>query len=240
MIPIVTAIDEKYLPGLKALYNSYKANAGKGFKFHCIVYGSDKLRAEVRALGVNVIIPPKWRAIYPTTKEWPESLPSMYARLLVPKLFKKKAIWIDADCIVVKPLNELAKIEFSEVVAGVGFNGDRYTLGFHINNLDPKLRSVRVPFAGLLIFNCEKWNKEKITEQCSDLMDNHGEMDFRYVVQSVLGYVLHGKFHWLDYKWQIFANRATSIPENAMILHYVGAVPWLTKMEHQDAWDLYK
>ena len=80
MIPVVTAIDRAYLPGLKALYNSFLANAGPGFDFHCIVHGDIDLLLEVAGLGMTAIPAPDWLDVYPTTKEWPEQLPAMYSR----------------------------------------------------------------------------------------------------------------------------------------------------------------
>ena len=59
-VPLVTAINEAYFPGLKALYNSYKANAGHGFDFHCIVDGDAELFAQVDALGVKTLKPTSW------------------------------------------------------------------------------------------------------------------------------------------------------------------------------------
>jgi lipopolysaccharide biosynthesis glycosyltransferase len=233
---LVTAIDAAYFPGLKALYNSYQANAGEGFEFYCMVHGDAELFAEVEALGIKAIHPPAWDTRYPTTAKWPEESAAMYARLLIPQMFNtERAIWLDADCIILKPLAPLLDIEFSEPVAAVTFKSENYTLGFHIPDLKEG-RKVRVPFSGLLLFNNAEWKRRDITRQCADAMQDY---DFRFVVQSVLGYVLKGDFHTLPYCWQVFAGRKAALPTDCRILHYVGALPWRVRMNNQHIWDSY-
>lgn len=239
--PLITAINEAYFPGLKALYNSYKANAGDGFDFFCIVHGDSDLFARVEDLGVTAIKPLEWGTLYPTTQNWPVSLPAMYSRLLIPQMFAeyRRAIWLDADCIILEPIKPLLDIEFGETVAVVTFTDSRYTLGFQIRDLPQELRNIRGLFAGLLLFNIAEWNRQKITQRCTEAMNADSGLDFRYVVQSVLGYVLQGKFHTLPYHWQVFANRTDSIPKDVKILHYVGALPWKDEMNNQEIWATY-
>ena len=240
MIPVVTAADAAYFPGVVALFNSFKQNAGPGVEFHAILYGAE-IQQQGRALGMNVIQPPKWETQFPTTAKWPEPSAPMYARLLVPQLFPDcyRAIWLDADCIVIESLAELADMAFDQPMAGVHFNSVNYTLGFHIPNLKGIDRVVRVPFTGIMVFNVPVWRDHCITEQCVKVMNAGMDYDFRFVVQSVLGLVLMGSYHRLDYKWNVFANRK-ELPPNPRILHWVGALPWVEKMPHQEIWDQYK
>ncbi len=74
-------------------------------------------------------------------------------------------------------------------------------------------------------------------------MNTRNDLDFKYVVQSVLNYVLRGNFLELSYNWQVFANRKTAkeLIDNrqAKILHYVGALPWKDDMRNIDIWRKY-
>jgi len=243
MIPVVTAADSQYFPGVIALHNSFKKNAGPGFRLFAILYDEDD-RREARNRGINVIEPPEWDINFPTSKRWLEPSPPMYVRLLLPRLFSDmpRSIWLDADCIVVQPLAPLAELRFQQPVAAVHFDSDRYTLGFNIPNLEGKLASKHCPFTGLLVFNHAEWNRRKLTEQCEQWMaDPHG-LDFSFVVQSVLGLVLEGDYFHLPYKWQVFAGRSQRIPDDARILHWVGGAgrqPWLCDMPNDQLWRQY-
>jgi lipopolysaccharide biosynthesis glycosyltransferase len=243
MIPLVTAATVEYWPGVVALYNSFKQNAGPGFEFYAILYG-EKLQAKGRALGLNVLQPPNWMDQYPTSSEWPKQTPAAYARLVLPTLFpdRERVIWLDADCIITKPLAELASMKFSEVVAAVKFDTGPYTMGFQVRNVPPDMRDLRMPFNGLLVFNVAEWNRQRITEQCREAMTKTN-LVFQFADQSVLGYVLRGRFHGLEYRWQFFANRhGQEIPHNAVILHWVGTLsstPWMKHCHHQAEWDKY-
>jgi lipopolysaccharide biosynthesis glycosyltransferase len=238
MIPLVTAINRRYLPGLKALYNSYKANAGDGFDFYCIVDAD--LFDEVEALGVKAVKPLDWTDHYPLSKEWPEAIPAMFADMQIPRLFPdhERAVWIDADCIIIKPLQGLIDLVFAQPVAACSPDNENYTLGFVLRNCPGNLLQTRALFGGLIVFNIPEWNKRDITGQCAKAMTDK-TIVFRYGDQSVLSYVLRGDFARLPDCWQIFANRDQPIPPEGRILHYVGALPWERKMCHQAEWDKY-
>jgi len=238
-IPVVTAADAGYWPGVVALFNSFNKNAGPGFEFHAILYGED-LQEKGRALGMNVIVPPQWNTAFPTSAYWPEPSAPMYARLLIPQLFREhaRAIWLDADCVIVKPLAELADLQFEQALAAVYFNGYNYSLGFHISDIEQGLRDVRCPFTGLMVFNIPAWSSQRITQQCVALM-NADEYDFKYAVQSVLGMVLMGEFYRLPYCWQVFAGRKEPLPGDSRILHWVGTLPWRDASQHKAIWESF-
>lgn len=239
LIPVVTAADAAYWPGVVALFNSFNKNAGPGFEFYAILYGSD-IQAKGRALGMNVIVPPDWDCVFPTSSYWPEPSAPMYARLLVPQIFKdrERAIWLDADCVILQSLAELSDMQFQNALAAVYFDTENYTLGFHISDIERGLRSVRVPFTGLMVFNVGGWNERHITERCVALM-NADEFDFRFAVQSVLGLVLRGDFHRLPYCWQVFAGRSGALPTDRRILHWVGSLPWRDAAKHKNIWESF-
>jgi lipopolysaccharide biosynthesis glycosyltransferase len=237
MIPVVTAADAGYFAGVVALYKSFLLNAGPGFEFYAMLYGEDVQAAGIE-LGMNVIVPPVWESRFPTTEKWPEPSEPMYARLLVPMLFQNRAIWIDADCVILEPLAPLALMDFRQPLAAVHFKNERYRLGFHIPNIEEHLADIPCPFTGLIVFNVPAWRDARITEKCVEWMNSEADYDFRFVVQSVLGLVLEGDYHHLPQCWQVFANRK-DLPEDARILHWVGALPWRDEMPNTDIWRRY-
>jgi len=240
VVPIVTAINEAYFPGLDALYNSFKANADSLFDFYCIVDGDDDLFDRVAGLGVKPLVPINWADDYPTSGYWPEKTPSLYARLQIPRLFPdhERAIWIDADCIIVDPLTHLAEFGFSEPVAACRPTVERYRLGDMLVNCPPELHNTAGLFSGLLVFNIPKWNKQDITGHCAKAMLNKN-ITFKWGDQSVLSYVLAGRFFELSMEWQTFAHRVGAQLQPAKILHWLSDVPWEKEMRNGDWWYKY-
>jgi lipopolysaccharide biosynthesis glycosyltransferase len=252
LTPLVTAINAPYFPGLRALYKSYLVNAGPGFEFYCIVDGDADLFARVEALGVKAIKLPKWVDVYPTSIPWPVEMPAEFADLQIPQLFPdhEKAIWIDADCIIVDSLAGLLEYEFTEPVAACDPKHANYTLGFVLENCPPALAEIKCPFTGLIIFNVPEYNRLDIMAKCAAAMTDE-TIVYRYGDQSVLGYVLAGNWFGLPMLWQTFAHRKKVNLSNAKILHWLAAKPWAdatpyrpgskpqTNMQTQKIWDKY-
>jgi len=238
--PVITAIDEAYFPGLDALYNSFKANADPDLEFFCIVDGDADLVDRVAQLGVNVITPPHWADRYPVSPWWPTELPALYARLQIPELFPdcERAIWIDADCIIIDPLTRLAGLDFTEPVAACRPSHERYKLGDMLINCPHDLMEVAGQFSGLLVFNIPAWNKLDITGKCAKAMMNT-RIVYKWGDQSVLAYVLRGVYHELSMDWQTFAHRTDATLRDARILHWLGSVPWKTEVRNKDWWQKY-
>ena len=240
-VPLVTAIDRAFLPGVKALYNSFVANAGDGFELHCIVHGDDALFDEVAAHGITAIHATDWADEYPTSHVWPERKPALFASLQVPKLFagQERVIWIDADCIIVDSLNELATMEFLEPVAACHPH-HMYTLEKMVLGCDKSIGQVHGLFSGFYVYNVQEWNRLDITGKCAQAMTDTS-VTFKWCDQSVLSYVLRGNFCELDIKWQTFANRQEAQFHNAKILHWLGTMkPWNSAVPHQHRWEVYR
>jgi lipopolysaccharide biosynthesis glycosyltransferase len=238
--PLVTAIDKAYFPGLNALYNSYKANAGPGFDFYCIVDGDADLFARVESLGVKTIKPTKWTDDYPIGGKWTEKIPSMFADLQIPRLFPdyEKAIWIDADCIIVDSLAGLLEYDFAEPVAACDLNNRNYKLSNIVQNCPPELEEIKCPFGGLIVFNIPEWNRLDLTAKCANAMMDKSVV-YKYGDQSVLSYVLLGNWFALPMLWQTFAHRVNADTQNAKILHWLGKVPWDSNVHNRRMWDKY-
>jgi len=226
---VVTAIDAAFRPGLVALANSIRANS-PGVELHAYTFGEVEPVA-----GAKMIPAPNWDVHYPVSDHWPESSrPSMF-RLYLPRLYDERFVWLDADCVVVGALDPLFELKFAEPVATVFLPWSTYELGFCVPDVAPELRKIRNPFNATMVFNTAEWNRQGITEKCAAA--THEKLTFRFVDQSVLGYVLRGNFHRLDMRWSWFANRGELvIPPDAKVLHWPGGMPWRDKLPNRELW----
>jgi len=225
---VVTALDAKFRPGLVALANSIGQNS-PSVEIHAYTFGEVEPVA-----GVTMIPAPKWDIRYPVSDHWPESSQPSMSRLMLPRLYDERIVWIDADSVVVGSLAPLFEMSFKEPVATVYLDWDTYRLGFCVPNVHPSLRAIRTPFNATMVFNTQVWNDMGITEQCAAA--THEDLYFRFVDQSVLGYVLKGNFHRLDMQWSWFANRKWNIPADAKILHWPGGLPWADDIPNAERW----
>ena len=237
---IVTATDRNYLPGLIALHNSVLANS-PGTPLACLVHGDDELAEQVQARGIRVIHNPAIGVPIPTGGHWPEPLPAMYSRLLIPHLVEGPALWLDADCIVLQPLDELFELELGEAPCAM-VDPQKQTLHDQVGGYGGP--SCRACFNGLILFNGPAWRAKSVTERCRAAMTL--PYVWKYAVQSVMSYVLRGDWVNLPYRWNVFANRGP-LPADTAIVHYVGGVPWgdpalprgTVKMQNLEVWNRY-
>ncbi len=243
---IVTAINAKYFDNLKILSNSFRMNAGRPassekFELWCLVHGDTELESKVQDLGINTIRNPDMDdVIFPTSKSWPERIPAMYSRLWIPRLFHmdERVLWLDADCVIIDNIEEILSVEFNThpILAPVidmshlGAQFCDWTLvkdKVKVRNAGAivKYKGIKALAAGVMLFNIEKWNRRYITQQCVDVMHDLPPWEFKFVVQSVLNYVLQGNFGELDKKWHVSSNRldvGVILGGGGKILHLLG------------------
>jgi lipopolysaccharide biosynthesis glycosyltransferase len=164
----------------------------------------------------------------------------MYARLLAPLMFGD-CVWLDADQVVLRDMQELLDMRFAEPLAAV--QCDRNNIARCVIGMEnpPEGDSI---YSGLMVFNAEEYRRQRVTERCLQLMDEApaSGIVYRFVVQSVLSVVLEGNFHRLDPRWQGFANRSTVRAEEWFVLHWHGRKrkPWNTPdMANVSTWRNY-
>lgn len=236
MNPIVcTAIDRKYLPGLKALWNSIKKNSPY-VEFWVLAHGDESLVKDIHALGVdNVILNPVTDDTkFPSSSEWPNEIPAMYSRLWMPQLFMraKSSLWLDADTIVLEDLRPLFEINLGHyAVASTVSDNPRGQARMSETQVTGVLhqseRGKKCLTSGVILFNHTQWFKQDFLPRCLRIM-NERNINLKFVVQSVLNLVLRGEFYVLDPMWQVQGNRKGLIGKlhEAKIIHYIGMTPW--------------
>jgi len=235
-IKIVTAADERYVPGVVALYNSIVRNFPSA-DFNCIVH--DKKTLNILAdigIPVSLIATTELPDKLPGSIQWDANIQAMYSRLLIPHLYDEPyVLWLDADTLVLK---EFSIPEIFEPCAGV-VSWD-YTIESQIPDLPfNTIKSLPALQAGVLLINCFAWKREKILEKCIKLMTL--EVHYKYVVQSLLNLALEGHFARLPYSWNTFTNDSI-ITDQTIIAHYAGrnCLPWENKnIPYISLWEYY-
>ena len=224
-IPIVTAANERYFPGLVALYNSYKKHCSDDFEFYAMVQGDDALVSKVEGLGINVIGNPVIPArCFPVTKNRPvETAEVHFYRIMIPTLFEgyKKTIYIDSDSVILQSLKPLADKVYLQPIAATESNAP---LSKEIEGLG----STHGFISSLMIFNHEQWFKQDILGQCVSAM-NEPPAVFYTGDQSVLNWVLMDNWYKLPADCQPHAGHGTLYKNpigRAYILHFLGTNPW--------------
>lgn len=224
MTPIVTSCDESYWPGLVALYNSYLRHSQDGFSFHALLTGSDEFAERARALGVDVILNPKFPTDnYPTSSYYPEARPAMWTNLLMPDLFGgEKSIHIDVDSLILQNLQPLVDADQGDkVLAATRCNSDRAS---NYSGGDAGYG----PMTSLMVFNHGPWKRKRILERIVETMQRR-DIDWPMIGQGVLHYVVQDD--WLELPWNTQAHAGhqtyfTAPKDEVFTLHFMGTKPW--------------
>jgi lipopolysaccharide biosynthesis glycosyltransferase len=257
MNPVVcTAIDRKYLPGLKALWNSVKRNS-PDVDFWVLAHGDNRLVDDIQSLGIeNIILNPLLGedTRFPSSSEWPEEIPAMYSRLWLPNIFlkEKKSLWLDADTIVLQDLSPLFDIDMRGYAVASTTSCDPQGRARRIESqVDGPLRKGEKGHTGItsgvILFSHTDWFKQEMLLRCMQIMNARPELNLKFVVQSVINLALCGRYYELDQSWQVHGNRKDMMRKMnyAKIVHYIGMTPWEPQsIPHQEVnaglWRLYE
>jgi len=228
--PIVTSCDEGYLPGLKALHNSYLRNSREGFSFNAIISGSQEFADHVKNdLGINVILNPEFTtSVFPLSERYLVANPAMWYRLLVPGLFAEhdKSIYVDTDSLILQNLQPLININLgANIVAATRCNSNKST------NYSPTTRCEGEnfgPMASMIVFNHRRWFELDIPKRIAEAMQRT-DITWHTIDQAVLQFVVGDSWHMLPWNNQPHAGHETYFvnPKGQMYtLHFMGTKPW--------------
>jgi lipopolysaccharide biosynthesis glycosyltransferase len=153
--------------------------------------------------------------------------PIGYVRFLIPHICKgKKALYMDADMIAVGDIFPLWDVSFIR-------DGKEHSFASAIGGAW-KERNLRLGLpedyphinAGILLFNCAKWRKDKMFDQ---LMEIAKRTHYDVIVHddqctlNVCSFQNGGQIEF-GHEYNVIANGW--IPSNLKILHYLEAKPW--------------
>lgn len=233
---IVTSADEKFIPAVIALYNSIQQNGGVEADFHLLAHGNISTFLD---LPEDIFIHLNKETIAsPTSPNWPEELPAMYSRLLIPQILPDydRVVYIDADCLVLNSLQYLFELDLKGYACAGCLPGGPYNsvdtnyLQYQFVNETQytRFKDVKAIQSGVIVFDIKQWNKLNLPTITDKILLS--DIKFKFVVQGVLGYALLGKFKVLDYEWNYYTNWANKKGDlnGVNILHFVGPnKPWI-------------
>jgi len=247
---VVTGADNKYMPGVIALYNSIKRNSDITFDLYLLGHGTSE---DFKNLPNDLNLYLNYDPIKsPTSSDWPVSLPAMYSRILIPRILKDydRALWLDADVIVLKDLKELLEVKMGDKACAAcspanPLWGEQFNyLPIQLEEPDkyPEVKNIRSISARGVLFDINNWHKQNLDEKIDNILLS--DIKFKYVVQGVLSWLLKGNYKQLDYKWNCYVSWVNSLLtlDKINILHYVGGrskVPWLDNFPHKNLWLKY-
>lgn len=246
---IVTGADKKFLPGVKAFYNSLQKNGNINADLILFAHGN---REDFKNLNLDfhIILNPN-PIKSPSSSEWHEEIPAMYSRIMIPRLLNNydRVVWFDADTIVLQDLNPLLNCDMDNTpiaATSPGADWDRKEyqfMPFQLENPNehPHMQEIHSLQSGVLLYDIKKWHELDLDSKIDQLLVSG--IGFKYVVQGLLGYAVNGNFKRLEYKWNCPVSwlRKYSIHDVA-VLHYVGGPgvnPWLNSMPQQHLWQYY-
>ena len=246
---IVTGADKKFLPGVKAFYNSFKENAKVDVDLILFAHGVEEDFIDVPSDFRIILNPDPVKS--PASSEWPEEIPAMYSRVMIPRLLSEydRVAWFDADTIILQDLSEMLSCNMDDkplaaTLPGADFQNEEFKwMPFQMENPDehPHLKNIHSLQSGVLLYDIKKWHELKLDEAVDKALVS--DIKFKYVVQGLLGYVVAGNFKRLHYKWNcpVSWTRQYNLKDIA-VLHYVGGSgvnPWTNKMLHRELWQSY-
>jgi lipopolysaccharide biosynthesis glycosyltransferase len=230
-------------------------NPDQHFTFHVVVFSiADEHRERLVELNkqtnvsthVHMIDPDLFSQFDPFIRSSYYSS-AIFARLVIPEIVKpysNTVLYLDADILCVGKLDELRDLEMTNKVVCVVPDVE-ITMRRRVAALG--LAQEKYFNSGILYINNAQWISKKITESAIQVLVERGAK-FRFHDQDALNLVLHEYATFIDKKWNYLYSlvdnlkadrRHFSVDQNAVLIHFAGAVkPWATWSLH-DAHKLF-
>lgn len=244
---VYTACNDAYIPGAIALFKSFRqTNHGR---FVVLFDGDDP--SSMERLGMEVIVRPHIDLPrIPKTDNRPDEVADVHCyRFAVPELTSgDRAIYIDADALVVKDLAPLWELKFENPVAATQSNA---RLRQEIVCTDETMFRIErlnaVPegygfISSLMIFNIPEWNRQNIMDKCKDIVQN-APFHFKTGDQALLNWALLKNWHQLPITAQAHVGRRESLSfpaKDIFVRHFLGTNPWDEIPEHLQPYEHFK
>lgn len=242
---IVTSTTPEYFEGVVALYNSVKLNMPEA-KFGVFSYAKEDttLVPTLRNTCQEAYIIEEAPMLGPIVEEGRARNglplgPDMFSRLLIPKYFSGRAFYVDADCLILKPIDELWDINLNGMPSGCVFRPDIGWIGGH--HYDDMA-------SGTILFDCDKWEELALVEKIYTIMGEYiaGRVNrpFKVNVESALSYAHEGGFLHLPPEYQNLTYYG-ELTQSDKVAHFAGPKPWFTRqvnrnpLNYVDLWEAY-
>jgi len=233
---VVTSANQAFLPGAKALYHSVKKwcpDVGFGLLYYTDrPVDSDGVRDVIgqdAVVYVNVPIPESEDFGKKYSSNGMVIGPEMYARMLIPGHFPGRALYCDADCLVVGDISPLWTMDMKGYPSACVDRGD---IGW--SNDKTAMAS------GSILIDCDEWIRRDLPGKC---LEYHAKDKPQDNVEGLISRVHGNDFLRLDPIYQNLAYYG-SLCLADKILHYAGHKPWITSTDrwwcnYRALWDAY-
>jgi len=227
-IVIATASDDRFLPGLLALIHSaHTHNPGARFLIIDMGLSPDSHRQLDRLLeqfDVAATVARPDRRTFALLPDGGRFTRAAYARFLVPELLpdEARALYIDADAVVVGCLRELWELELGDLLVAAA--GDEFVLP------EEAARAGLEPGdyfnSGVLLMNLARWRSDHVAARAMQLIA--ADHNLTLPDQTALNAVCRGRIAFVGREWNLLAGRPGRIAaRQTRIIHFTGEdKPW--------------
>ncbi len=241
-IPVFFAADDNYVPFLSVAISSLIEKASKDYNYDIIILNSGLNSESMQRIKTyeNKDIKIKFEDVRPKIKNIVKDLElrlrdyysvSIFYRLFIPSLYPeyKKAIYLDADIILVDDISKL----YNESLDGmlVGAVPDEVVNGHEVFREYSKemlgLEPIKYFNSGVLLMNLEEFRKEKIEEKFLHLLDKYN-FDVICPDQDYLNYLCKDKVKYINRGWDRMPNKDDSFDDKDLhLIHFnMFQKPW--------------
>lgn len=173
---------------------------------------------------------------------------AIYYRFLIPELIDvDKIIYLDSDVVVRKDIAAFFNTEIADYYIAAIEDIRPHQQVRRLNLKGLKIKSGHYYNSGVLLINCKRWRKEKVTQELIACMTKNMKK-ILWPDQDILNYLLQEKIKPADKTWNFqiapFHNRNVTEQEldDAAILHFISEdKPWLSgsKQVHKEEYFKY-
>ena len=239
IIPVFYACDDGFVKYTIVSIKSLMLNASKEYDYVIYVLNagiSEQMKEETYKLktdGFDI----KFVDVHDQLDKIGTTLPlrdyyskTTYFRIFIADMFPeyKKALYIDSDTVVLGDISELFNVELSDNFVAACHEQAMVQTEVYGNYVEQVMGINRNNYfnAGILLINCDKFRKEKVSEQFIDLLGV-----YNFVVtqdEDYLNVICHNKVLWLNSGWNTEVYGELPVEEKDIkIIHYIMvAKPW--------------
>ncbi len=229
-VPVVIASDNNYVFIMSAAIVSLFENKKGDYPVRLFIMDGGISRENKEKLGriekkynfsiTYIPVDNKMFEGFPTTSFWPIAT---YYRLAAARLLPAsvhKLVYLDCDVIVLGDIQEL----FKENLDGYGIGIVRHNPTKEVDAAYKRLGlSPTAAYfnAGVLLIDLDFWRREKIEEQCVELLKKRREV-IHVVDQDMLNIIFENKAKLLPWRY----NSLDGTGEHVCIRHFADSKPW--------------
>lgn len=229
---IVTACNDRYLPGVVALYNSFKAHVNQERNtFVCLTFGNRDLKSEIESHGIETVhnVPLFNELHLPAPGVWDndkydeDAMRACYCRIFLPVIFgwEKRALWVDGDCNFIRDVDELNDVKMHGHAIATPQSARQLKIfkAFKVKQTWPNLKT------GTMLFDVHEYNRRQHFVAMYTFIEEHGKRFDDSTVNCAVNWEFKGKAARLsdDYSF----NAKTRPPNKGVkILHWSICEPW--------------